>query len=132
MISIAWALVAFAPLAAVSAGFFAMGRLLLLRLLRSYHSTGPRPRAATSDSGARPWTERCARCKLESCRPGRQKIERRRARAAMSVIVVRVQCPCGGTLEGTPSGQGTLACGACGRLVVVDASAAARATPGDG
>src|SRR5580693_8599666 len=50
----------------------------------------------------------------------------------MNVFVVKAVCPCGTSLEGTPSGAGALACTSCGRLVVVDASAAAKATPGDG
>jgi TM2 domain-containing membrane protein YozV/predicted Ser/Thr protein kinase len=49
----------------------------------------------------------------------------------MTVEVVKVVCPCGSTLEGTPSTAGSLPCTTCGRLVVVDPRAAARATPVD-
>lgn len=58
--------------------------------------------------------------------PERKKIEH------MSVLVMKTTCPCGTTLYGTPTSAGMLPCGSCGRLVVVDPSAAARATPGDG
>ncbi|MBI3722846.1 protein kinase [bacterium] len=44
------------------------------------------------------------------------------------MLVVRAKCLCGTPLEGTPSNAGALACTSCGRHVVVDADAAARAT----
>ncbi|MEZ0229774.1 MAG: hypothetical protein ACAI25_14195, partial [Planctomycetota bacterium] len=50
----------------------------------------------------------------------------------MALLVMKTTCPCGSTLCGTPNAAGMLPCGSCGRLVVVDPSAAARATPGDG
>jgi TM2 domain-containing membrane protein YozV/predicted Ser/Thr protein kinase len=49
----------------------------------------------------------------------------------MEVSVSKATCSCGTVLEGTPTPSGTLACKTCGRHVVVDSSAAARATPGD-
>jgi TM2 domain-containing membrane protein YozV/predicted Ser/Thr protein kinase len=50
----------------------------------------------------------------------------------MSLLLMKATCPCGTELCGTPTSAGMLPCTKCGRLVVVDASAAARATPGDG
>ncbi len=45
----------------------------------------------------------------------------------MAQVGVTVTCVCGKTVDGTPASDGTVACGACGRRVVVDANAAARA-----
>src|ERR1700678_4209163 len=70
---------------------------------------------------------RCTGCSL-----GASSIGSGRKTNAMNVFVVKAVCPCGTSLEGTPSGAGALACTSCGRLVVVDASLAAKATPGDG
>jgi serine/threonine protein kinase len=49
----------------------------------------------------------------------------------MPAVAQTFACVCGARLEGTPSPAGVLACAGCGRQLVVDARAAALASPAD-
>lgn len=62
---------------------------------------------------------------------GRRQETFRSAGVCMEVQVLKAKCSCGTALEGTPTPAGTLECRSCGRHLVVDPGAAARATPGD-